>query len=62
MLDNSIEMVYYIYRKNKRGKQTMKKTMSEKDFNKFRRLAIKYNLDWELVDRGNGWVCVYIPN
>ena len=40
----------------------MKKTMAEKDFVEFRRLAIKYNLDWELVAIGNGWVCVYIPN
>jgi hypothetical protein len=62
MLDNFIEMVYYIYRKREERYTKMKRTMSEKDFNEFRRLAIKYNLDWELVDRGNGWVCVYIPN
>jgi hypothetical protein len=38
----------------------MKRTMTVADFNAFKALASKYNLAWELVDRNENWVCIYI--
>lgn len=38
----------------------MTRTMSEKDFYVWQELANKYAILFEVLGRGNGWVCIYI--
>ena len=38
----------------------MKRTMSEQSFAEWQQLAREYGMPYEVLDRRNGWVCVYI--
>ena len=38
----------------------MRRTMTVEDFKVWKDLASKYNLAWELIDRNENWVYVYI--
>jgi hypothetical protein len=58
MLDKSKDLWYNISTKN--GGGVMKRTMTVEDFKVWKDLASKYNLAWELIDRNENWVCVYI--
>jgi hypothetical protein len=38
----------------------MKRFMTVQDFKIWKELAIKYCLNWELIDQNQFWVCIYI--
>ena len=57
---DKLPKLWYNKSVKRKWRRPMKRTMTVEDFNTFKALASKYNLAWELVDRNEAWVCIYI--